>query len=345
MALAVLLALVAVAGSGYVGWRQWQQERGLAADSAARAGLGEQVGKLQGGVEQLGSLRDRLTTLEQANHNLDEQWQGLSQRSRTLEDAVAKLSEKTLSGHDSMLLDEAESLLRMADERYRLFHDAADAAAAYGLADQALAAVNDGAYSGVRQSLAAERVALLKSQPSTEAATLDALTALRAGVQNWPLKPLDAPADGAHPGVWWRIRAALAGVISVRRDNGAPLAVADARFARELVALDLAQAQAAVLAHDGDAYAGALGRATAGIDGQFNVADAQVQQGRAELVKLAQARPAAAVELGGALTQLRNQRAVHALHAGAAEPAHSVSQAAPGAEGSAPAGSSTAVRP
>ena len=46
----------------------------------------------------------------------------------------------------------------------------------------------------------------------------------------------------------------------MQRDNGAPLAVADARFARELTALDLAQAQAALLAYDSKGYAAALQR-------------------------------------------------------------------------------------
>ena len=60
---------------------------------------------------------------------------GQGERTRQLEDAVAKLAEKSLSGHDAMLLDETESLLRMGAERYTLFHDAQGAAAAYALRD------------------------------------------------------------------------------------------------------------------------------------------------------------------------------------------------------------------
>ena len=117
----------------------------------------------------------------------------------------------------------------MGKERYTLFHDAAGAAAAYGLADQALAAVNDGAFSGLRQSLGAEREALVASEaahPAGGAATAAAaawrggrLAAAAAGCTRQP-----APAQG----VWSRIRAALASVVSIERDNGAPLAVADA---------------------------------------------------------------------------------------------------------------------
>jgi uroporphyrin-3 C-methyltransferase len=248
------------------------------------------------------------------NRSLREELLGQGERIRNLEDAVAKLAEKSLSGHDAMLLDETDSLLRMGAERYRLFHDAPAAAAAYGLADQTLAAVNDGAFSGVRQDIQAEREALLKSQPVDLAGVLQQLQALRGAIGELPLKPLDAPTGAQATDAWSRIRRALGSVVSVRRDNGAPLAVADARFARELAALDLAQAQADLLAHDGIAYAAALQRVQASLTSQFDGDANSVQQARAALKKLQEQRPAdSAVELGAALRELRNLRAVHAL--------------------------------
>ncbi|HEV2679419.1 MAG TPA: hypothetical protein VGV14_02870, partial [Rhodanobacter sp.] len=47
LALAVLLAMIAVGASGYVGWRQWQQEQGSAADSQGVASLQQRVGALE----------------------------------------------------------------------------------------------------------------------------------------------------------------------------------------------------------------------------------------------------------------------------------------------------------
>jgi uroporphyrin-III C-methyltransferase len=100
----------------------------------------------------------------------------------------------------------------------------------------------------------------------------------------------------------------------VHRDNGAPLAVADARFARELAALDLAQAQAALLASDSAAYAAALQRVDLSLSTQFDNSVPAVQQARTTLKQLAAALPTGApIQLGGALTELRNLRAVHAL--------------------------------
>lgn len=331
LALALLLALAALAAAGYVGWQQWQQQRGSAAESQGMASLQQRVDtvetKLGGLADQRASLDQSLDDAASVNRSLREELLGQGERIRNLEDAVAKLAEKSLSGHDAMLLDETDSLLRMGAERYTLFHDAQGAAAAYGLADQTLAAVNDGAFSGVRQSIQAEREALLKSQPTSQANALQQLQQLRGAINDLPLKPLDVPTAGQATDAWSRIRRALASVVTVRRDNGAPLAVADARFARELAALDLAQAQAALLAHDVEDYAAALKRVDAGLTRQFDESAAPVQQAHETLKQLeSQLPPKAPVQLGAALTELRNLRAVHAL-----APARDTSAPAPAA--------------
>jgi len=335
VAFALLLAILAVGAAGYIGWRQWQQERATGQDSQTLAGVQQRVGAMQQSLDALGSdrtaLRQRLSDADQVNRGLREELLGQAERVRNLEDAVAKLSEKTLSGHDAMLLDETESLLRLGKERYDLFHDAQGAATAYAAADQALVAVNDGAFSGLRQSITAEHEALVKSQPASRAAALDALTRLRADIASLPLKPLDAPVS-VETGNWSRIGRALSSVINIRRDNGAPLAVADARFARELASLDLAQAQLALMAYDRDGYQAALQRVTATLGVQFDTSVPAVQQAQAQLAALSsQLPPASTIQLGAALTELRNLRSVHALKpdTDSATPAHATSGAKP----------------
>ena len=110
----------------------------------------------------------------------------------------------------------------------------------------------------------------------------------------------------------------------MQRDDGAPLAVADARFARELAALDLAQAQAALLAYDSKGYAASLQRVDAALASQFDGSAPAVRQARETLKQLASQLPAnAPVQLGAALTELRNLRAVHALSPASASSAAS----------------------
>ena len=319
LALALLLALIALGASGYVGWRQWEQAQVSTVDSSNLASLQQRVGALEttlSGVSgERTSLNQRLSDADQVNRSLREELLGQADRTRNLEDAVAKLAEKSLSGQDGMLLDETESLLRMASERYTLFHDAQGAAAAYTLADQTLAGVNDGTFSSLRQSIAAERDALAKSQPASQASSLQELTELRSDLAMLPLKALDSPSTTAQTQtVWQRIKQALASVVSVQRSNGAPLAVADARFARELASLDLAQAQSALLAYDANAYAAALQRVDVALSTQFDSNNPDVQQARVTLKQLGAALPPSPpVHLGAALSELRNLRTVHAL--------------------------------
>jgi len=337
LALAVLLALIAIGGTGYVGWLQWQQAQVSTVDSRNLATLQQRVGALEttlSGVSgERTSLNQRLSDADQVNRSLREELLGQAERTRSLEDAVAKLAQKSLSGQDATLLDETESLLRMAGERYTLFHDAQGAAAAYTLADQTLAGVNDATFAGLRQSITAERDALAKSQPANQASALQQLTELRGDLATLPLKTPDNPSTAAQSqSIWQRIKQALASVVSVQRSNGAPLAVADARFARELASLDLAQAQTALLAYDANAYAAALQRVDVALSSQFDESNTDVQQARVTLKQLGAALPPSApVHLGAALTELRNLRTVHALKPDAtgSAPAPSASSAAP----------------
>ncbi len=339
-ALALVLALVAAAGAGYGLWQQWQQQRASVADSANLSSLQQRVAVLQAG---LATLRDERSTLQQrvddasqGNRALRESLLTQTEHTRRLEDAVARLGEKTLSGRDPMLLDQTESLLRMGAERYRLFNDAQGALDAFTLAAQTLASVNDDAFSGVRQAISDEREALQKSRPIAQAGALAQLQGLRASVAELPLKPAAQAVAPAPTGVWQRIAHALAGVISVRRDDGAPLAMVDARFVRELTALDLAQAQVALMAFDRDGYATAMARVDANLAAQFDGADARVRDARARVEQLRSALPpAVSVELGAALTELRNLRSVHALApAGAAD--HVIPDTAAGTPGAQP---------
>lgn len=318
IALALLLALLALLAACYVGWRQWQQRQGHAAEAQTLDALQQRVVALESALASAdggrASLAQRLDTADQLERSLQAAQQSNGDRLRLLEEAVGKLSETTLSSRDTALLDETESLLRMGKARYELFHDPQGAAAAYALASRTLASVTDGAFGALQQSVEVERHALLATQPEDQAEALAKLTALRGELATLPLKPLGAAAAVPPSGAWSRITRALGGVISVRRDNGAPLAMADARFARELASLDLAQAQAALLAHDPAAFVAALQRADAGLAGQFDESADAVRAARATIKRLIAAVPRnTPVQLGAALAELRNLRAVHAL--------------------------------
>jgi uroporphyrin-3 C-methyltransferase len=344
LAVAILISLAALGTAGYTAWTVWTMRQ----DLGAANGLRGQVDTLQGTVDGLrddnANLRRRVSDADGVNRSAREEMLGVSERTKNLEDAVANLSERSLSGHDAMLLDEAESLLRMAKERFALFGDASGALSAYDLADKTLAGVNDSAFAAVRQNLAAEREALAAVAPSARASDLATLADLRAQLPTLPLKDLDAPVDATETrGFWQRAGDALGSIVKVSHDDGTPMGLADDRIARELAALDVAHAEAAVLAYDDMGRAAALKRVDATLAARFNPNSPAVQAARTRIAALlASQAKGTEPKLGAALTELRNLRSVHALQAGSATaPAHAGSTAHPVSSSSAaPAGAS-----
>ena len=104
----------------------------------------------------------------------------------------------------------------------------------------------------------------------------------------------------------------------------------DATLARELLALDLREAEAALLIRDSAHFAAALNAARAALTGEFDATTPPVTSAMAaldDLSKQAIAPPPPAV-LGAALKELRNLRATHALQ----EQAHPAPITKPGVE-------------
>ncbi len=324
-----LLALIAVAG--YLYWRLQTIEQGhdqSAQNEQTQAQqLRAQVDALARSVEttrhDADGLRARLDDAAKVNESLRGQVLGLSERARLAEDAIANLAEKRLSGHDALLLDEAELLLVLGGERYALFNDPAPALAAYRLADGALAEANDAAFSFVRQSIAAEIDALSALQAANIPALQTQLTQLRAKLAQLPAAAsrtqAAAPATSAR---WWQIFGEL---VRVRRDGDtqALLAHNDAALARALVDTSLRDAQAALLARDEAHFRGALATARAQLGADFDTGSTDVTQAQAVLDELAKATiaPPPPSVLGAALKELRNLRATRALRTEPAPPA------------------------
>ena len=309
---ALILAVLALGATGYAGWQQWQaNHRGNAELDTELRLLNDHTARLS---NENTRLRQRLDDADLVNRSLREDLLGQGERLRNLEDAVTRLAEKSLSSHDTMLLDEAEGLLRMGEQRYRLFHDALGAAQAYALAGQALAGLDDGAFSSLKQSVEAEREALANSQAASLLAMLNTIDNVRGQVAKLPLKSSELAAMPAQRGVLGRLSQVLSGLISIRHEDGERLPLADGRLTRELLLLDLAQTQSALLANDQMSATTALQRVDQALAEQFDDSIQAVQQARGSLAKLSnQLKPVAPVQLGAALAELRNLRAVRAL--------------------------------
>lgn len=324
--IALILALLALAAVAYGGWQWWHGRQSRQADARTVAQLRQQVATLTTTVHKDAARRQQAQQVQQsmqaANQALDQRLNGMSERVDSLENAVAGLARHNQQGHRAMLLDQTAMLLRMGQERYALFHDAAGALKAYTLAAHTLAAVDDPAFAGVRRTLDAEHKALAASHPSARAEDLATLAHLRSVIPQLPLQPLNADKGKAPQGFWQRVWRALSTAVVVRRVNDSPQNLADARLTRQLAALDVAQAEAARLAWNQQTFRAALKRVARSLATAFNTQDADVRKAQATVKQLL-AEPAgkAPTDLGKALKQLRNVRAVRGVQSSDTAPA------------------------
>jgi len=313
--LAILVALVALAVAA---WSVWRLHRFTRDELSARQHDATTIAALQSqlaaGDEQARAGDHRIGKLESGLDDLRASTQGLDRRIANLETAYTNLSGQQQSAQDTVLLNDAEMLLRTGAQRYELFHDSAGVLKAYSQAIEVLAQVRNPAYAPVRVSAATERDALAAAAPPSRQAALDTLSALRNKVASLPLASAEsaapASAPSQKPGFWSRLGNAFSGIVKVSRDNGKSVSLTDAGFAQQTLALDLAQAQEALLAFDDATYRAALQRADAALAAQFDGGDDGVKDASTQITNLlAQHGGGPPPKLGGALAQLQSLRA------------------------------------
>ncbi len=313
--LAILVALVALAVAA---WSSWRLHRFTQAEQAARkqdaATITALQSQLAAGSEQAQTGERQMGKLASGLDDVRATTQGLDRRIANLETAYATLSGQQQSAHDTVLLNDAEMLLRTGAQRYELFHDTAGALKAYSQAIEVLSQVQNPAFTPVRASATTERDALASAAPPSRQAALDTLSSLRNKAASLPLASDAAPAStgstASKPGFWSRVGHAFSGIVQVSRDNSGGTTLMDASFARQALLLDLAQAQEALLAFDTTTYRSALQHADTTLSRQFATSDAGVQEARAQITNLlAQHSGAPVPKLGGALAQLQSLRA------------------------------------
>lgn len=317
--LAILAILVALAALAVAAWSVWRLHRFTQDELAVRQHDATTIAALQSqlaaGDEQARTGDHRLAKLESGLDDLRATTQGMDRRIANLETAYTNLSGQQQSAQDTVRLNDAEMLLRTGAQRYELFHDSSGALKAYSQAIEILAQVQNPAYAPVRASATTERDALAAVAPPSRQAALDTLSRLRGKVPSLPLASAEAAASASSvpppkPGFWSRVGNAFSGIVKVSRDTGKAVTLADARFARQTLALDLAQAQEALLAFDDATYRAALQRAAAALASQFDGSDATVKDASAQITNLlAQHGGGPVPKLGGALAQLQSLRA------------------------------------
>lgn len=306
-------ALLAIGLMSAAGWFLWQ--RSAATDDSPSAKPEETAAPVA--AVDVATLQRSLDDAARVNRALREQVLGLTQRVGLVEDGLAGMERGAAPGVDAVRLAEADFLLRLGEERLRLFGDVAGARASFELADAQLAEVSDPRATSVRQTLALERDALAAIAVADLPVILGRLDGLAEGVSRWPLRGRDgAPATGdAPPAGWWRRAAgSIDRYFRVRRVDPDEHA-AGGPLLRERMALDLSRARLLLLRGEGELALRAIKAVRASLQAEFDPADDGVS---AALTVLDEIRSA---PLAPALPSLGEARRELARLRGAPEPA------------------------
>ncbi len=121
------------------------------------------------------------------------------------------------------------------------------------------------------------------------------------------------PEKTAGSGVWPRIRAALSVLVTIRHNAQTRLDTAPPQLLHGLLALDLAQAQAALLGYQRTGYSQGLRSSRRLLSAQFDLNNPQVQAFAARLRSLQGWPVTTQPRLGTALKTLRRLRALQTL--------------------------------
>jgi uncharacterized protein HemX len=301
--LTLLLTLALIGGVGTVGWRIWHAshdtQENVAAQEALLIRLSRQLSDAQSSIEQ---LRERQSDLTDGLHQNADDVAKLQSRADESEQVVAHLSADVKGGRTRAQLMAVEQVLLMANDRVQLAHDARGAGAALQLAEERLSALAEPRLFEIRKAVAEERAALLAVPVADRASAALNLSGLIARADSLPLRQHPVVKPAAEPAAapqsfdkswtergWASLRELFAHVFIVQRTDKPVdrlLPPEQENLVKQLLALKLESARAALLLGDTASFRSALESATQWLADYYRPEDPTVSAARAELERL-----------------------------------------------------------
>ena len=307
--LALLFSLAALAGSA---WMWWQDQ---SSRDSGETRLMNEISRLESNDSQvelkLKQLRDELDalasgdvsaefnalqvrlqadraqaeSLEQAmreqlalSRSLQAATDSIQGRLQAAEAAVSGLSTRELDAGGELDLAEVDYLLRLANERVKLFADPEAADQALEVADMHLAALDNPMYLGVRQDIATARRELAAVETPDFLAIATQLDEVQETVAVLSFRdddaattPVDVAAEGDE-GWCAKIKGAFSGLVTVRRsteEENQRISLQDKDFIRQRIWLQLEVAHLALMRREQPAFRQSLQRARNAIERWF----------------------------------------------------------------------------
>jgi len=312
--LALLIALAALLGAG---WMWWQ---GQSAGSTAQARAQSEIARLENADSRLsvqlqelretldarpaGDVDSRLAALQSTlsddqarvaalQQSLQEQValtrsmqtavDAMHSRLVAAESALAGVGARELDARGDLDLAEVDYLLRLATERLQLFSDPRSADRALALADTHLAALENPAYLGVRQAIAAARRELAALDLPDDLEIAGQLESIQRAIPSLPFRPASPANSDVAPvveGGWWqKLKSTVASLVTVRRSTGEEsrrISLQDKDYIRQRLWLQLEAAYLALMQHEQQAFRAALLRVRESLAEWFDPASSEV---------------------------------------------------------------------
>jgi len=325
--LAFVFSLAALAGAGWMWWQDQastgQEEQRMFTEITRLENSDSELSlKLKQIRDELNSLaagdvgaefeamqkrmeadRSKMDTVEQAvseqlalSRSLQAAADSMHGRLAAAEAAVTGLSTQELDAGGELDIAEVDYLLRLANERLKLFSDPAAADQALEVADMHLAALDNPMYLGVRQDIAAVRRDLASVNIPDYMEITSHLDSIQEEIASLPFHGAAPAATGseqaAGDGWWEKVKSVFSNLVTVRRstdEENQRISLQDKDFIRQRVWLQLEIAHLSLMRRDQVAFRASLKRVQESLTTWFDSTDSKYQavaQGIDELIAL-----------------------------------------------------------
>jgi uroporphyrin-3 C-methyltransferase len=266
-------------------------------DSLISGDMGAEFDALQ---KRLETDRSKMADVEQSireqlalSRSLQAATDSMQGRLLAAEAAVSGMSTRELDAGGELDLAEVDYLLRLANERLKLFSDPTAADQALEVADMHLAAIDNPMYLGVRQDIATARRDLASVEMPDYLEITNELDSIQQSIPGLPFRGEEvvARAAGQVEGEsWWeKVKSAFSNLVTVRRSTDQEnerISLQDKDFIRQRVWLQLEIAHLSLMRRDQQAFSSSLERVQESMSEWFDPADAGFQSANQNLSEL-----------------------------------------------------------
>ncbi len=223
--------------------------------------------RLESGVAEVDRLEQSLSEQLALSRSLQAAAEAMQGRLLAAESALTGMASKELDAGGELDLAEVDYLLRLANERLKLFFDPAAADEVLELADMHLAAMDNPMYLGVRQDIATARRDLSAVTLPDYFAISNELDTIQESIAGLPFRGENAASaeleQASEQGWWDKVKGVFSNLVTVRRstdEENERISLEDKDYIRQRLWLQLEIAHLSLMRRDQQAFRNSLAR-------------------------------------------------------------------------------------